>query len=166
MEITLDDVRRALTQLAEGGEVMVVFDEFDRLSDKSITLLMADTIKSLSDYAVPATILLIGVAGSVDELVVGHQSIERALIQIPMPGMSGSEIGQIIRNGLTRLKMTIDQAALDEMVALSQGLPYITHLLALTSVRATLVSDAHECNQSRCRSWNPSVSGSMATVGD
>ena len=63
--------------------LVIVFDEFDRLTDKKITTTMADTIKTLSDYSVPSTILLIGVADSVDGLVEGHQSIERALCADP-----------------------------------------------------------------------------------
>jgi hypothetical protein len=103
---------------------------------------MADTIKTLSDYAVPATVVIIGVADSVDELIGEHQSIERALIQVPMPRMSRGETEQIVRNGLVRLQMTIDEDALDEVAQLSQGLPYITHLLALNSAK-TAVGNKH-----------------------
>jgi hypothetical protein len=38
-------------------------------------------IKVLSDNSVPATLVLVGVADSVDALIVEHQSIERALVQ-------------------------------------------------------------------------------------
>jgi hypothetical protein len=100
------------------------------------TVTMADTIKMLSDYSVPATILLIGVADSVDELIQEHQSTERALVQVPMPRMSDDEVKEIIVRGLDRLKMTTDNDALDHMVSLSQGIPYITHLLALHTARA------------------------------
>lgn len=147
--VTPDDVRRALSQLSEDGVVLIIFDEFDRLSNPAITTLMADTIKTLSDYGSRATILMIGVAESVDDLIAGHQSIERALVQIPMPRMSDPEISQIIRSGLQRLNMKIEAQAQSELVSLSQGLPYITHLLCLHAVRAALadrnfsISPAH-----------------------
>lgn len=136
--VTPDDVRRALQSLSGLARMLIAFDEFDRLSDKHVTTLMADTIKTLSDYAVPATILMIGVAGSVDELIEGHQSVERALVQIPMPRMSALEIAEIVANGMRRLGMTIDQSALTELTSLSQGLPYITHLLALNSAKTAI----------------------------
>ena len=72
---------------------------------------MADTIKTLSDFSIPATVVLIGVADSVDELIGQHQSIERAIIQIPMPRMSKEEIEQIAINGLERLKLKIADEA-------------------------------------------------------
>lgn len=136
--VSPDDVRRALQSLSGLAGMLIAFDEFDRLSDKHVTTLMADTIKMLSDYAVPATILMIGVAGSVDELIEGHQSVERALVQIPMPRMSALEIAEIVSNGMRRLGMTIEPAALAELTSLSQGLPYITHLLALNSARTAI----------------------------
>lgn len=137
-DVTPDAVRRALTSLSQHLNVLIVFDEFDRIADSKVTVLMADTIKTLSDYGLSSTVVLIGVADSVDDLVVGHQSIERALVQIPMPRMSREEIQQIIENGLSRLGMTIAASAMDELTSLSQGLPYITHLLALQSGRAAL----------------------------
>jgi len=129
----------SMTRLTAKGVILVpVFDEFDRIRDGHVSTLMADTIKTLSDYSVHATIVIIGVADSVDELIGEHQSIERALVQIPMPRMSPDETGQIVTNGLERLKMSISPDAFEEINSLSQGLPYITHLLALHSTRAAL----------------------------
>jgi hypothetical protein len=139
--LTPDDVRRALNGVLSNAGALFIFDEFDRITDKYCTVLMADTIKSLSDYGSSATILLIGVADSVDELIQGHHSIERALVQIPMPRMSPSEIKEILEKGAARLEMKTDNASLGELVSLSQGLPYITHLLGLHSFRATVARE-------------------------
>lgn len=125
------DVRKLLDQLSGHRSILLAFDEFDRIKDENIRLLMADTIKSLSDGATGATILLVGVADSVDQLIKDHQSIERAIIQIPMPRMSTAEIGEIMIKGFDRLGCTIKKDAVDEIVRLSQGLPHIAHLLAL-----------------------------------
>ncbi len=139
-QIAPDDVRRALDILAHGVTLVLVFDEFDRLTNASARSLMSDTIKSLSDYGCLATVLVIGVADSVSELITEHQSIERVLVQVPMPRMSADEIRQIVKNGLTLLEMEIDENSLEEITHLSQGLPYITHLLSLHSVRSALAS--------------------------
>jgi len=133
-----DDVRRALGIIAENTTVVVIFDEFDRLKSKATTTLMADAIKSLSDNGIDATILLIGVADSVDELIQEHQSVERALVQVHLPRMSEEEVQEIVTKGLARLGMTIQTDALAEIAALSQGLPYVTHLLGLHSTRQAL----------------------------
>lgn len=125
--VTPDDVRRLLKQL---GKTLFVIDELDRLSDPQVTALLADTIKGLSDHAIDTTVLLVGVADSVDSLISEHQSVERALVQVRMPRMSPPELEEIITKGLAKAGMTIDEEARRRIVQLSQGLPHYTHLLA------------------------------------
>lgn len=133
-----DDVRRVLTDLSSQRPTLIILDEFDRIEDKSTSTMVADTIKALSDFGAGASILLIGVAESISELVSGHLSIERALVQIPMPRMTDEEIEQIFDKGMQRLGMQMEGSAISHLRQLSQGLPYIAHLLALHSTRATL----------------------------
>ncbi|MCE6959989.1 ATP-binding protein [Cereibacter sphaeroides] len=133
-----EDVRRIIASIGTSARILFVFDEFDRVSDRHAAVLMSDTIKSFSDYGLNATILVIGVASSVETLLEGHNSIERAVVQIPMPRMSGAEISQIVANGMTRLGLQIEDTAKDDIQQLSQGLPYITHLLALHSCQRAL----------------------------
>lgn len=125
-DVTPDDVRLALARI---GKSLIVIDELDRLEDEDAPTLLADTIKTLSDHAVDCTVLLVGVADSVNLLIGEHQSIERALVQIRMPRMSPPELVEIITNGLGKAAMTIEDAAQQKIVRLSQGLPHYTHLL-------------------------------------
>lgn len=130
--VSPDSVRKALTILSENFTPILIFDEFDRLKQK-VKNMFSDTIKSLSDHAVGSTILLVGVADSVEELITAHQSVERALMQIRLPRMKPTEINEIITNGLGRLSMAIDCDALDKITLLTQGLPHYAHLLGLHS---------------------------------
>jgi Cdc6-like AAA superfamily ATPase len=105
-EITPDHVRQILSQLGSQAMLIVIIDEFDRLANGNLTRIFADTIKMLSDYSVPATLILVGVADSVTELIVEHESIERALIQVHMPRMSKPELDEIVNKGLSELSAT------------------------------------------------------------
>jgi Cdc6-like AAA superfamily ATPase len=135
-QVTPDDVRHLFARLPK---TLIVLDELDRLEDPSVSGLLADTIKGLSDHAVDATLLLVGVADSVDSLIAEHQSVERALVQVRMPRMSRTELFEIIDKGLQKVGMIIEPAARDRIADLSQGLPHYTHLLALNaSQRAAL----------------------------
>ena len=136
--ITPEEVRKALTVLSEQAVLIVIVDEFDRLENASIQRLFADTVKTLSDHAVRATIVLVGVADTVDDLIKEHQSVERALVQIKMQRMSPEELMEIINKGLERLKMTIDEDALKHISLVSQGLPHYTHLLGLHASREAI----------------------------
>ena len=136
-DITPNDVIKQLYGLSQSDLLIIIFDEFDRLP-KSASALLADTVKTLSDQAVRVTLILVGVADSVNELIKEHASIERALIQIPLPRMPRAELAEIINTGVTRLNLTIEPAALARITALSQGLPYYTHLLGLYASRQAL----------------------------
>jgi Cdc6-like AAA superfamily ATPase len=137
-EITPDDVRACLVQLGTGCLLIVIIDEFDRLPDGRTSRLFADTIKTLSDQAVPATLVLVGVADNIADLIHEHQSVERALVQIRMPRMSQRELEEIVVKGLARVEMTADEPARKRIATLSQGFPHYTHLLALHAARRAI----------------------------
>lgn len=132
---TPNDLRLLLGNLSLPS--VLIFDEFDRLPAKAARV-FTDLIKALSDYAVNTTVILVGVADTVEQLIRDHASIERALVQIPMPRMESTELRQILRNGALLLGVTFDDAAAAQIVQISQGLPHYTHLIALHSVRSAL----------------------------
>jgi Cdc6-like AAA superfamily ATPase len=134
--ISPDVVRRQLEFWSKNSLPILIIDEFDRV-DESYRAIFADTIKTLSDNAVPATVILVGVADSVDQIIAEHESIQRALVQIKMPRMSRDEIKEIV-NKMTNLGMTIESEAVDRIAVLSQGLPHYAHLLSLHAARAAL----------------------------
>jgi Cdc6-like AAA superfamily ATPase len=97
--ISPDVVRRQLTIWSKKALLILVIDEFDRIDD-NYRPIFADTIKSLSDHAVAATVILVGVADSVEHLISEHESIQRALVQVKMPRMSRDEIKEILQTGV------------------------------------------------------------------
>jgi Cdc6-like AAA superfamily ATPase len=131
-------VRKALEAVTRQREIAIFVDEFDRLQDPSARTLFADTIKLLSDQLVRATIVLVGVADDIDELIREHGSVERALAQIHMPRMSRDELAEIVTRGVASAQMTIGKTAVDRVAKLSQGLPHYTHLLAQHAAHAAL----------------------------
>jgi energy-coupling factor transporter ATP-binding protein EcfA2 len=140
--VTPHAVSRALEALGHPRPLAVFLDEFDRLSSPACRALFTDTIKLLSDRAVPATLVLIGVADTVHELIREHRSVERALVQVRMPRMARDELAEIARLGIGSAQMTIQKPAVDRVTAISQGLPHFTHLLTQLAAQAAL-SERH-----------------------
>jgi Cdc6-like AAA superfamily ATPase len=136
--MTPNDIVGRASGLSTAHLFIPVIDEFDRLTDPESTMLMTETIKTLSDRVPHTTVVLIGVADTVDELVSQHESIQRALVQVRMPRMSTEESEEIIAKGLKKLNMAIDSEAMHLIVSLSQGLPHYTHLLSLHSARSAI----------------------------
>lgn len=142
--ITPDDVRRALQILGSSLTTVIFIDEFDRLEEERNRSLFADTIKTLSDQLVPATLVLVGVADDVSDLISQHKSVERALVQIRMPRMSRAESAEIVTRGLSQLNMTATAEAVTRISGLSQGLPHYTHLLGLWAARSAIPNGKSE----------------------
>jgi hypothetical protein len=141
-EINPDDVRYMLGKVKE--HTLIVIDELDRLHNRSARSQLADTIKNLSDHAVNSTLMLVGIADSVGDLIVEHHSIERAIVQVPMPRMSKGELIRIINTGLEASEMTADPSVKNWIAELCQGLPHYMHSLALYAAFAAIESDRSE----------------------
>lgn len=116
--------------------LLLIIDEFDRMENRSTIGSVCDLIKTFSDYAVKATVVIVGVGDSVEELIKEHQSVERSLVQVHLPRMSKAELEEIIDRGLKSVPMTMEPEAADYITSLSQGLPHYTHLLAQYAARA------------------------------
>ena len=136
--LTPDDVQLELSNFSAHQIPLIILDEFDRISDESVTQLMADTIKALSDYSVNATIIVVGVAEDVTGLIKGHESIARSLIQVRMPRMSPDELGEIILSRFKKCGIKVDSQALWKMTFLARGIPYYAHLLGMHAARAAI----------------------------
>jgi Cdc6-like AAA superfamily ATPase len=137
-KITTEDVRRELSNVGENNALLVIIDEFDRIKSAQTRRLFSDTIKTLSDHDVPATIVFVGVADTVGSLIDEHHSVARAIAQVRMPRMTPTELKEIVEKGLTRLQMTMSDSAVSEIALLSQGLPFYVHLVALCACREAL----------------------------
>lgn len=134
-QLTPNDVRHVLQTLSVHGDLVIFIDEFDTLRDPAVNGLFADTIKTLSDQLIPSTVVILGVADNLDDLIAEHASIRRALAQIHMPRMSKAELAEIVGRGLRYLGLACEAAALTRITLVSQGFPYYTKLLAQSAAR-------------------------------
>jgi Cdc6-like AAA superfamily ATPase len=130
-DITVDNVRRVLAVLP--GSVFII-DEFDRTADGT-SKQFTDLIKTLSDLSVDCTVIIVGVSETVGSLVADHESINRALVQIPLPRMKAEELRAILTNAEKTLEVEFSEDAATLIVHVSQGLPHYTHLIGLHALR-------------------------------
>ena len=123
------DVVRELKYFKPNDVPVFVIDEFNEMDDAEASVLMANTIKALSDETVNATIIIVGVADSVSQLFTDHGSIDRCCEEIPMPRMILNELEEIIDKRLDQLGITVDADVRMKILLLSRGLPMYVHSL-------------------------------------
>jgi len=84
LDASPDDVRLVLQRLQTPS--YFILDELDRLENRRARTLLADTIKTLSDHSVPATLILVGVADSVGQLISGTRRSKDLWSRYACPG--------------------------------------------------------------------------------
>ena len=129
-DVTADELEVVLANFGPGTMPIIVFDEFDRPIDVGLRGEMSETIKQLSNSpSNTATIILVGVAGNVTQLIAQHASAVRALVQVRMPRMNGNEIKKIVTDRLKTTPISITDDALWRVSYLSSGLPFYAHAI-------------------------------------
>ena len=133
---TTHKVRRFLD--LTGKTFIIVIDEFDQIAEEDTIQEFSNTIKALSDFLVPTTIILVGVADTVADLIQNYSSIERALRQVRMPAMSTDELHQVVERGYRLAGLKAKKDVLERIGRMSQGLPHYAHRIGQESGFAAL----------------------------
>ena len=139
--ISPSDVVSLLSQL-QAERYLFVFDEFDNIKNNKIRSQFSDLIKSLSDNTENVTIVIVGIADNVENLIMNHQSLERCLMQVKMPRMSDLELEDIIVKGFEKIEIEIKEDVKKKIVGLSSGFPHYTHLLCKYCATICLNNDS------------------------
>ncbi len=135
--LSVDDIRRVISNIPNS---VFIVDEFDRLQPASMKE-FTDLIKTLSDFSVNSTVVLVGVSDTIANLVADHASIVRAISQVFLRRMLPIELRKILTNAEEKLGIHFTDDAARLIVHVSQGLPHYTHLIGLHAVR--VAADAY-----------------------
>lgn len=140
-ELDSTDIQHVFENLT--SRLLIIFDEFDSITNEETKTRMADTIKALSDNVPNVTVLIVGIADNVVDLLGEHPSLERCLMQIQMPRMSDDELEEIIDKGLSRLELEIIKSVKDKIVEYSSGFPHYTHAICKYAAHYAITADSN-----------------------
>ena len=125
----------AKQQLAKDG-VLIIVDEFDRISDPSG---FASFLKSLATNVPKVKFCLVGVAQDIKELMKEHESTDRLFAGsiVRLPAMTDAELADIVRTAETAIRdyIRFDAEATQRLAMLAQGHPYMVHLVGKFALR-------------------------------
>jgi len=137
-EITADDFLHEMEVFGQTDIPIIVIDEFNEIRDPATSSLIANIIKALSDIGSHVTIIVVGVADSVNELIQEHASIQRCTEQVIMPRMPVVERREVLERRLAQLGMSISGDGKWKILNLSKGLPAYVHALGKNAVLSAL----------------------------
>jgi Cdc6-like AAA superfamily ATPase len=121
-----------------GTHVLLILDEYDRVTGPDMRNKLAELLKNLTDAAVPVTLLIVGVAETVSQLLGAHPSIQRSLVAVHLPLMTDREVERLIQAGAEAARVDFPADVRERIVLLSRGLPYYAQLLSLYTARNAL----------------------------
>ena len=143
---TMWTVATAVAQLQEirAGHVLIMIDEFDRLSDEDAVRDMTELLKTTSDLSVRVSFVLIGVAESMDELRQVHPSLARTMVALALPLLPDDEVAALLEKGCRDLRLTLSEPARAALLRLARGSPYFAQLLSLHASDSAVKRGASE----------------------
>lgn len=136
--VTQNDVVRELAQFGEDSIPIIVIDEYQQFKDEVGAGYLSETIKGVSDAGLNATIIVVGVGDSVNELVRGHGSIIRCSEEVLMPRMNKDEMQKLLQVRIDQLGMKMEADARWKIIGLAKGLPSFAHALGRSAVYSSI----------------------------
>ena len=127
-----------LPGLFGGRHLTLMVEEFDRLADSAVRSLVADATKQLSDRGARVTFMLVGVADEASELIGDNASVHRSIVPVELPLLPDAAIRSVIDTGFRVSGIVAAHPAIDLIVELARGTPYIAHLIGLRAAQAVI----------------------------
>lgn len=133
-----------IAETLKNKNIIILIDEFDLLTNKDEKIKFSNLMKALSDKKSEAKIFIVGISLNIEELIEGHNSIDRSLLQVSLGRMTEAELSEIITKGEDRTQLKFDDEVKTQIVEKSLGFPYFTHLLALESSKIAVLAGRKE----------------------
>lgn len=112
-----------------GTRVLIVLDEYDRVTDTGFRQQVAELIKNLSDRSARVQLVIAGVASNLQELIGYVPSIRRNVLGLPMPRLEEAEVQEMIALGEAASDIRFDPNLSRVIHLLALGSPYLARLL-------------------------------------
>ena len=118
--------------------VLLILGEYDRVTDEDFRNKLAELFKNLTDSSIPVSLLVVGVAENLDQLLGKHPSIQRSLVPVHLPLMTDEEIRRLLGAGAENAGIGFSDEAVERIVSFVRGLPYYAQLLGLHAARSAV----------------------------
>lgn len=136
------------TKVARNG-ILIVVDEFDQIKD---TTGFASYLKSLATNTPGLKFCIVGVAQDIQNLMKEHQSSDRLFAGsiINLPSMNEEELTSIIQTAEKSIDNHIqfEENAVKRIITLSNGHPYMVHLLGKEALKTAYLEPTYLINES------------------
>jgi archaellum biogenesis ATPase FlaH len=130
----IETINEAVQLLRFIGEVhskepVIIFDEFDQITENDQRKMCADVIKQVSDQGLNVRFILCGIGTSMEDLIGVHLSTARYLLPIELERLSHDARWEIIKTAAGAMNVIVSDNHLMRIGQISDGFPYYVHLI-------------------------------------
>lgn len=133
-----------ILSLVTEQRVVLIVDEFDRVSDTELRGEVATLLKLMSDMRAQVHLLLVGIARDAQGLVEGHESLRRHLVAIGLGKFGEASSAALLDDAERRSGLRFEPASRHLVTSLAAGSPYHLRLFAFCAGIATLEADERD----------------------
>lgn len=141
--------------------VVLIFDEFDRITDPSVKADIAAAMKLLSDALSTVTFMLVGIARDVSDVVDAHPSLRRHMRTVAVGRIEASSVEALLSAGAAASGLEFDADARAIIARAACGSPFHVRVFAHHSALACVARhsksisslDARTGLQSALENW-------------
>jgi Cdc6-like AAA superfamily ATPase len=128
-------------KMIEAGRNVIFFDNFENVTDADVRGKVAQFIVFVSDRAQQIgnlKVIVAGIADTAADLLSMSDAASRRTIDFEVPRMPPQELERILNTGMSILDLIIGTREKDHIVELSDGFPYVVHLIGLHAARSAM----------------------------
>jgi hypothetical protein len=148
-----------------GTRLLIVIDEFDRNESPTLPRDLTEIMKVVSDRAIPVQIVIVGVGDVVDNLVGEHASIARVLYAVRLTNMTDDQIRETLALASRTAGVLLEPEAVEAIVKISYGRPYIARLVGLKTAKMALLRGAPSAALEDFEAGTSELLGYLASAG-
>ena len=146
------------------SQIIVITDEFDRISDADLRWKIASLLKLLSDARIPVRFVLVGDASAFDNVVRSHPSLTRHITRVTTDPLNLDAIVEILRDCASRCGLSFSTEALDLIEEVACGSPYHARLFGMHAALCALQGGERKIGVQEARSGLQAAFAEWATL--
>jgi hypothetical protein len=133
------------------GPVVLVFDEFDRITDTRVKAEMAVAMKLLSDALANVLFVLVGIANDVADVIDCHPSLRRHMRVVSLGRIEADSVKELIDAGEASTGLTFTDEARSVITRASCGSPFHVRMFCHHAAIAALMRESSKVSSSDAR---------------
>ena len=133
--------------------LVLIFDEFDRITDPAVKADVAAAMKLLSDALSSVLFMLVGIARNISDVVESHPSLRRHMRVVSLGRIEPTSVEALIDHGVTIAGMKFEPKARSLIARAASGSPFHVRMFC------------HHASLAALRRRNPTVAAQDAIAG-